>query len=70
MYGSPIKIWDPKAVRQMRLICHPKIRKAIGAWSFKGEEDNSQENEKSRCLVTDVCPAMQGSLSIKKSYLL
>lgn len=30
---------------------HPELRNGIGAWGFKGKEDNSQKNRKSKCLV-------------------
>lgn len=35
----------------MRLICYPELKKEIGSQGFKEEEDNSQENVKSKDLV-------------------
>lgn len=35
--------------RKLRLTCHPKLKeKGIGVWSFKGKEDSSQEDGKSK----------------------
>ena len=31
MYMIPIKMCDPKVVRQLKLICHPELRNGIGA---------------------------------------
>lgn len=41
---------DPKAVRQLGLICHPELMNGIGLWGFKGERINLQ-NKKMTCLV-------------------
>lgn len=38
----------------MRLICYPELKKEIGSQGFKEEDDNSQENEKSRYLTSEV----------------
>ena len=40
-YESPIKIWDPRGIRQIKLICCPELKKEIGSQGFKEEEDNS-----------------------------
>ena len=40
MYGSPTNIRGTKAVRQLKLIFHPELRKGIGAWDFRGKEGN------------------------------
>ena len=53
-YESPIKIWDPRGIRQIKLICCPELKKEIGSQGFKEEEDNSQQNEKNRYLVSEV----------------
>ena len=44
----------PKRNQTMRLICYPELKKEIGSQGFKEEEGNSQENEKSRYLISEV----------------
>jgi len=45
-----------KDCQQVRLIYHPELRrKTIGVWDFKGEENNSQEDEESK---SNVCHYM------------
>ena len=41
---------------KMRYICHHELRNGIGAWGFKGQENNAQDNKKSRCLVIRLLP--------------
>lgn len=55
--GGPTKIGDSKAFRQLRLMYQTELRKGTGAWSFKGEEDNSQEVRKKKCLVNRCLPS-------------
>lgn len=43
-------------VRQLKIICHPELRNGIGARSFKGDEDNSQDDKKNKCLVIKCSP--------------
>ena len=52
-------MWDSLAIRELRFIYHPELKKRAGVWSFKGEEGNSREeaNGKSwanRCLPCHV----------------
>jgi len=39
---------------------HPELRKRIEVWGFKGEEDNSQEDERSKCLGSKCLPCHAG----------
>ena len=43
----------------LRIICHAELRNGVGVWGFKGEEGNSQENQKSRCLVIRCLPCFR-----------
>ena len=40
--------------------CHPELKNEIGTWGFKGEESNSQDDKKSRCLVIRCLPCQPG----------
>lgn len=40
-----------EAARQWRLIHHPELGRGIVVWGFKGEERNSQREERSKCLT-------------------
>lgn len=55
--GEPHKGYDPQGhIGQLRLMCHPKLKNGLGAWEFKDEENNLEENNlederKSRCFI-------------------
>lgn len=57
--GTPQKIWASKAVRHLRHLSWRKEQ--IGTWGFKGEESNSQEDEKSRCYIIRCFPCIHVS---------
>lgn len=39
-------------VKQLRLICYSELRtRRYRVWEFKGKGDDSQEDEKSKCLI-------------------
>lgn len=42
---KPYKNETQGQARQLRLICHPKLKIKIGAWGFKWEEGNSGQEE-------------------------
>lgn len=44
----------------------PRRRSEV-AWGFRGEEGRSQDDKKSRCLVTGFCPAL--NIGHKKFFL-
>lgn len=49
-------IWDSKAVRQLRFIYHPELRKGTGIWVFKevvvgAGRSNSQKGKESKYLA-------------------
>lgn len=50
----------PKAVQQLRLHCHPKLRNGVGAWGLQGGEFKSQEKKKSRRVVIGCLPSQAG----------
>ena len=47
-----------KAIKKWKLVYHPKLRKGVGIWGCKGEEDHSQESE-TRWLENKGWPVMQ-----------
>lgn len=53
----------PKATQAIETYMPSWVKERDGSLGLQGEESNSQEDEKSRCLVNKVCPAMQRSLS-------
>lgn len=59
-----------KAVRQLRLINHPELRKGTRAWGSTGEESRSQEDKKSRCLAIRSLPHYVDFFQIKKKLSL
>lgn len=55
-----------EAVRQLRLINHPELRKGMVAWGSMGEASRSQEDKKSRCLAIRSFPHHVDFFQIKK----
>ena len=64
-YGSLME--TQKAIKKWKLIYHPKLRKGVGIWGCKWEEDHSQESER-RWLENKGWPVMQISY-LGKMYL-
>ena len=52
------------ALSQLRIIHHSELRRRGGGPGFKGREDNSQEDEKSRRLVNRCLPCQANKLSL------
>lgn len=43
----------------------PSAKKGVGGWHFKEEENNSQGDRKSKCLVKNICYSLGKSLKTK-----
>lgn len=57
-------------VKQLRLICHCALRNEIGAWGFKAQVSDSQDDKKSRHLVIRCLSChTDRSFRLKKNYL-
>lgn len=58
MYRNPLKI-DRKAVRPVRLLCHPELRNGVVAGGFRGGEGTSQEKKSSLVIRQFALPGNQ-----------
>lgn len=46
-------------IRELGCTYHPELkRKGVRLWGFRGEEYNSQEDGKGKCLETNDCHAL------------
>lgn len=64
--GTP-KIRGWQTVRQLRLMCHPELRRR-GSGASKGDKDNSKEDWKNKCLVNKSLPDHTDKTDVK-NYL-
>ena len=55
LWGMHISLRFQRQGNKMRYMCHPELRRR----DFRGRECNSQEDERSKCLVDSVCWAAQ-----------
>ena len=57
MYGSPTKTGRLQGSQAIEAYLPSWAKEEeVGAWSLDGEEDNSQEDKKNKCLVNVVLP--------------